>query len=144
LPAGTEALATRNSTEVPIRETAAEILERVVGQLRVEVRIDRQLPDIGDEQRIAVGWSFRHGLGAGDAAGTRPVLHQHLLAERLAELRRDDARHGVGQAAGHIGHDEADRLRGPVLCRGRTAQQQRQQGPGSHGRKSILAHRWQD
>ncbi|MPN34418.1 hypothetical protein SDC9_181911 [bioreactor metagenome] len=48
--------------------------------------------------------------GADGAAGTGPVVHHHGLAQSLAQLLGIQARHGIGIAAGRIGHDDGDGL----------------------------------
>jgi len=90
------------------------------------VRVDRQLADVGDQQRVAVGRRSRDDLGARDAAGTGPVLDHDLLAECLGHLRADDARHRVGQAARRVRHDHPDRPGGKVLRLRRNRQQANQ------------------
>src|SRR5438034_1091971 len=63
-----------------------QVLQRVVGQLLEEVRVDRELADVGDQQRVTVGRRSRDDLGAGDASGAGPVLDHDLLPERLGQL----------------------------------------------------------
>jgi hypothetical protein len=58
-----------------------------------------------------------------DAAGARLVLDHHLLAEVLGDLRRDGARHQVGDAARTEGHHQADRLGREGLGRGESRYQ---------------------
>jgi len=61
------------------------------------------------EEGVAIGRLLRHVIRADDAAGSRPVLHQHILAECRRKRRRDQARDGVHQAAwGELRH-QADR-----------------------------------
>ena len=92
-----------------------EILERLVGQLGEEMRVDRDLADVGDQQRVAVGRRL-HDLGhAIDAARAAHVLHHDRLAQRIGELAADQARHRVGKSAGRVRHDDPDRARRIVL-----------------------------
>ena len=49
------------------------------------------------------------------AARAGPVVDDDLLAERFGELRRHDARHEVGAAAGRGGHDDAHGFDGILL-----------------------------
>jgi hypothetical protein len=71
------------------------------------------------QERVAVGRRFGCDVRADAAARARPVLGDHLLAERLGELVGHDARQNVGRLAGREGHDDADRLGGPLLGNGR-------------------------
>ena len=96
-----------------------QVLERVEWHLRIERRIDRLRADRAHQQRVAVGRRLRDEVGAEVAAGTRLVVDDEGLAERLAELRRERARQDVGGAAGRERHDDADRLRGPGAGRRR-------------------------
>src|SRR5262249_13076413 len=57
-------------------------------------------------------------LGTDLAVGARPVVDHDLLAECLAELLAEGARHDVGDAAGRIGNHDADRLGRIRLSRG--------------------------
>ena len=67
-----------------------------------------------EQEGVAVRRGFRRGVAADDAAGAATVLDHDLLPERLAELRREQARDRVGAAARRVGHDDADRLGGPL------------------------------
>ena len=102
-----------------------EILHRVVRQLHVEELVDRNLADVGDEERVAVRCSARHGFAAGNAARAPAVLDRHLLAEALGDFLRDDAGDRVRQSTGRVRHDPAHGLRGPRVlgdCRRRQLQ----------------------
>src|SRR5207244_2189663 len=57
------------------------------------------------------------------AARAGAVLHDDLLAEQVAERRRDDARRGIGAAAGLEADDRADRLGRPRLAKNRLRKQ---------------------
>ncbi len=91
-----------------------------------------------DEDGVAVGLGILHLLGPEDAAGARPVFHDHGLAERLAHGLRGHARHGVGRAARGVGHDHRD-VAGRVLLG---------QGAGAHGERdgrkdaNEESHQW--
>jgi hypothetical protein len=91
-----------------------EIVHRVVGQ-RLEERLAHRIAVGEEEKRMAVGLSSRHGLRGADAAGARHVLHDHLLAEPLAQPRGDGAGGDVGDSAGAEGQHDAHGLRGVRL-----------------------------
>jgi hypothetical protein len=61
-----------------------------------------------DQDRVAVGLGVLHLLGPEDAAGARPVLDDHGLAERLAHRLAEHARDRVGRTAGGEGDDHGD------------------------------------
>ena len=73
-------------------------------------------PVAPDQQRVAVRRGLGHVLGGDDGAGAGLVLHQHWLAQALAQLlRHDQAREDVVAAAGPEADDDADRLRREAL-----------------------------
>ncbi len=86
-----------------------EVAQRVERQLRDQVRIDDQRAVEAEQQRVAVGRRRGHRLRADGAAGAGPVVDDHLLAEPRAERVGDGAHAAVGEAAGRVGHDDADR-----------------------------------
>ena len=96
-----------------------EILARVVADIGIERRVDRERAR-GDQERVAVG------LGLGDlarrdgAAGAAAVLDHDGLAEARAHPLGDDARDHVVAAAGRVGHDQRDRT-GRIVRRLRAA-----------------------
>ena len=92
-----------------------EILRRIEGQLRIDARADHQPADVGEEQGVAVGRALGDEVGADVAVGAGLVLHHHRLVPGLGELRSDLAREDVRSAAGRVGHDEPDVLRGIAL-----------------------------
>ena len=108
------------------RRYAAEILQRVVRQARVEHRID-DMPGGYDGQRVAVGWRLCEHAGADRAAGSRPVFDQHLLAQRRRKLLGDRTRQSVGGRPGRERNDDADRLRRKRLG-ARRERQERENG----------------
>ena len=87
-----------------------ERLERIVGQVLVEMVVDRVVVE-HDQDRVAVRRRARGFRGPDRAAGAGLVLDEDRLPERLGEHRRHDARDEVGGAAGGVGHDHAHRLR---------------------------------
>ena len=85
-----------------------EIAQRIVRQLRVHARIDRQRRQ-AHQQRVAVGRRLGDDVVADDGAGAGAVIDHHLLAELLGEFLRDDAADDVGAAARRRRHDQPDR-----------------------------------
>ena len=58
-----------------------KILRRVVRELGVQERVDRDLPDIRDEEGVAVGRGARHRFAARNPAGAAAVLDVDLLTQ---------------------------------------------------------------
>ena len=52
------------------------------------------------EERVAIGGSTRDRLQCEIAAGARPVVNDHRLAEPLRQRMADQARDDVGRGAG--------------------------------------------
>ena len=95
-----------------------EVLDRVVGELVEDERVDRERADVAEDQRVLVG--RRGDLGHRDVAGAaRLVVDVDALAEQLAELDRGRAGDDLRAAAGRERHDEADRLGRPGSLRPR-------------------------
>lgn len=86
-----------------------EVLERIVGKVRLHEGIDGERPVRADEQRVAVGRRVRHEFGADAAAGAAAVVDHNRLAERARNAFADDAADDVGVAAGGERHDQVDR-----------------------------------
>ena len=57
-----------------------EVVERIVRQLLIEPRIEHDIAQPADEQRVAVGRRIDHGLGPDDGAGAGPILDHRALA----------------------------------------------------------------
>jgi hypothetical protein len=102
-----------------------QILERIVRHVGKQILVERDLGRRSNQQRVAVGRTLGDKLRPDHAARAGLVLDDEILAERLAELDRQYARHQIGAAAGGVGHDDVDRPVRPILCRGghRTNQQ---------------------
>ncbi len=64
---------------------------------------------------VAVGLGAGHVLRADQAAGAELVLDDHRLPPLLLQLVGEDARHGVGSAAGRDARYEGDALRRELL-----------------------------
>ena len=86
-----------------------EILAGIVADVRDHARSDGQRRGIGLSQQVAVRGAFRDLTHRDRTDRTGPVLHDDLLAQCLAHLFCDDARHDVCSAAGGERHDQRDR-----------------------------------
>ena len=113
-----------------------EILARVVADIRIERRIDRVRAGAAEAERVAVGRGLRDLARRDRAARAALVLDHDLLAERLAHLLGDDARHHVVAAAGRIRDDQRDRPRRIVL---RGGARRCEQGEAESGNKILHA-----
>ncbi len=107
-----------------------EIDGGVERKLAVERLIDRERPGRGEQQRVAVRVGLGHRLRAGIATAARPVLHDELLAQLLAELLRQEARHHVDGATRRIRIDDAHDAVGIVLGRRRPHHYEQNQHEG--------------
>src|SRR3954471_972291 len=102
--AGTSGCSTSIKVKLPMRETG------IVGDALVEAGRGRVRAVGAHQERVAIG------CGAGDIGGgdgavrSWLVLDDDALVERLSEMLRNDARNGVGGAAGTEWDDEGDRL----------------------------------
>ena len=74
------------------------------------MRIDGDVAELDEAERVAVRLGFGDRLGADIAAGAGAVLDHEALAERLVQIVGRDARGHVHQAAGGGDDDQADRL----------------------------------
>jgi hypothetical protein len=125
---------------------ADEILQRLVRQLLVEVRVR----DVGrrlHHDRVAIGWAVQYDFGTDRAGRAAAVLDHELLPELLGHFLKYDASYDVVRTAGREDDHDAHRLRG-VRLRDRMAgaQEQRQTGvQQGHrcqaARGNIRAHR---
>jgi hypothetical protein len=96
-----------------------EIDEGIVGDVREQVLVERDLGGRGHQEGVAVSSTFGDHLGADHAARAGLVLYHEALSERIAELLRQHARYRVRPAARGIGDHQADRPLRPIL-RGRS------------------------
>ncbi len=83
-----------------------EMLERLIGNFRIDGGTDRHLAGRGEQQRVAVGRRFRRDIGTEHAVRARPVLDDEALAERFLQPLRNQAPEDVGTAARGIAHDD--------------------------------------
>src|SRR3954468_8818491 len=82
---------------------------------------------------------FQHQFGRDDAAATRPVIDDDLLAERFAEAVPDDARSAVISAAGRQRNDQPQRMIRKILReRARNNQQRCGRKKTNHGMPRVL------
>jgi hypothetical protein len=81
------------------RGNRSEIAQRVIGEIGVERRIDRQGAGISHHQHVAVRGRRRHHLGGNHAAGAGHILDHERFAERIAEPLRQQARQHIRIAA---------------------------------------------
>ena len=119
---------------IPDREADAfEILQRVPAGVLVERRVD-QRGRAGDQPRVTIGFAARHRCCADIAVAARPRFDDDRLFPVAADLFGHGAGDDVDDAAGGVGHDDADRavrvialrLRGIGEQHGRAAKQNRQ------------------
>lgn len=106
--------------------------DQVLAQVETHVLVERDVGGDragGHQQRVAVRRRLRHVGSADVAAGTRPVFHDDLLFQFLAELVGEQARGGIGATPGGKRHDQRDGLfRGPVAGMGGDARKRRAGG----------------
>jgi hypothetical protein len=97
---------------------AGEIAREAVGQLGVQARVRGERGG-QEHQRVAVRRRARNELRADVAVAAAAVVDHELLAERLAELDRDQAAEDVGGPTGRERNHEPHRPRGVGLRRSR-------------------------
>src|SRR6185312_16671422 len=112
-----------------------EIIDHVVGQLH-----HRGVEHVGlyvtDAQRIAVRRGAGDAADADAAAGAADVLGNDGLVQHRAHAVGQNARDGVGRAAGRIGHHDGDDARRERL-RPRGVRRQRQDGGAQCGLQKL-------
>ncbi|MNT10229.1 hypothetical protein D3C72_1450480 [compost metagenome] len=92
-----------------------------IGQRRKDDLVGRALEEV-----VAVGRRGQHLLRGHGAAHAAQVLHDHLLAQRLAQRHGEDARGGVRRAAGRVGNHQVHGLGGKAVGAGGARGQQHQ------------------
>jgi len=117
----------------------AQVFLRVVGQLADQRLVGREAVGHADEG-VAVGRGLGGGVDADHRARAGLVVDDHRLAQRLRQLRADEARDEVGGAAGGEGHDHADRPGGPCALRACERGQGRQCGRALQQRAAPGVH----
>ena len=118
-----------------------EVLLRVVGKLGVKPRVERDVRQRPQQQRVAVGRRLGHRLGADQGAGAGAVLDHHRLTQQRAELVGNLSRDAVEAAAGRLRHDEFQRPVRKVLGARRRGQR-RQHGHATQRQNphEVLEH----
>jgi hypothetical protein len=120
-----------------------EVLERVVGQRLVHMRIDRMGAD-QQAQCVAIGRGPRQRVGADDVVAAGLVVDDDGLPECFGQLLADRARQHIGRTARRQRHDDADGLRrvGLLLCLCMRAAGCEQQCRACRGQKnsSLVSH----
>jgi hypothetical protein len=91
-------------------------IARVVVELGIERHVDDQRGGV-DEQRVTVGRGLRNVFVGDVGARAGTIVDDHLLAQVLAQLGREQARVDVDAAAGREADDQPDRLAGIRLRR---------------------------
>ena len=86
-----------------------KILARIVADILVERRPDRERAGIAEQQRVAVRIALRHGLGADRAAGAGPIVDHNFFTEQFAHLVGDAAAHDRGAATRRERNHQRDR-----------------------------------
>ncbi|KAG1254438.1 hypothetical protein G6F65_017042 [Rhizopus arrhizus] len=87
-----------------------QIAERLVRQVLVQRRVQRQGAHACRHQRIAVRRGAGRFLRGDDSGGAGAIFHHHRLAQRVAHVLGDDAGRQVAAAAGAEWHQPADRM----------------------------------
>ena len=112
-----------------------EILDRVVREIAVQRRIDRDGAHGGEEQGIAVGLRLRHVLGRDRAAGAWPVVDDDGLSDQAAQPFGQEPRDEIGGAAGGESDHQPDRPVGVILRLCAARRRQKQRGDDQRGQR---------
>jgi hypothetical protein len=114
-----------------------KILERVVGQAGINELIER-VPACHQDQRVTIRRRLSQGLRCDDAAGTRTVLDDRLLAPGLCQGLAERAREHVHRTARRIRHQDVDGLVRKIF--GVCADADQQQCRSRDETADLLAH----
>ena len=101
---------------------------------RVEAPGEHMRGRCADAQRVTVGRRANGAADADTAGCSRNVLDDHGLTQNSPHLLAEEARHGVGCAAGGERHDHGDRTR-RIALRGRYAGPTRRKQGRDHNRQ---------
>jgi hypothetical protein len=120
-----------------------EILRRVVGELRIQRRADRDSRR-RDDDGIAVRRGLRRHAQRQVAAGARTIVRNEVLPHLLGEFLPDNAAHDVAGRAGGERQDHSDRFGGVRLGYGARGGGNRKQCSRGNdcGDTSRLDHRF--
>ena len=88
-----------------------EILVRVIIEMLVQRRRDRERARGGEQERVAVGLRRRRSTHSDRAAAAGTVLDVDVLREARGHVLSDQPAHGVDRSAGREGQDHLDRAR---------------------------------
>jgi hypothetical protein len=119
------------------------VVQRLLGQRLIE----RMGADRGEHEHVAIGCRLGHAQRAGHAAAARHIVHDHLLADGLAQILRQDAAEHVDGSAGREWNDHGHRPRRPFLslcdgCRHQRGKGQRRDRRSRSGH--LLLHEFLD
>ena len=92
-----------------------QVLQRIVGELLIERRVDRERAARREQQRVTVRRGLRDGRGRCRGAGARAVLHDEGLAEPLGELLRHQPADDINRSTCGERHYDGDLARRIVL-----------------------------
>jgi len=111
----------------------------------LQVRAERERADGREGERVTVGRRLGDGIDPGRRARAGLVLDDDRLPERRVQALAEQPRDRVARAARGVGHDDADRLDGPVVAGEYRAGRGRENGGGDGGervsaRESRLLH----
>jgi hypothetical protein len=87
-----------------------EIAERIIFQVRVEMRAHHERRVGTDQQGVTVRRCAQHDLGSELRVRARPVVDDDLLTPALGETLAEQPGDDIGDAAGGIWHHDAHRL----------------------------------
>ena len=122
--AGNEGAVTRKKFTDPTSDTGAKSFTGSICGLAYIAGLMPSVVRGGHQQRVAVGRRLRHDVGADQRARAGAVLDHDGLLERRGQAIADGARQHVGERAGRIRHDEAQRP-GRIILRLRREREQR-------------------
>ncbi len=115
-----------------------EIIDRVVGQMSEQARIDRHAGVQSGLQDVAVRRGPRRLDCTGERTRAGNVLDDEWLAHLLGQLLTEDARDDVGAAAWRRSDDVGDRSRRIILRCGDACDRSAHRGSGKHIRQKIV------
>ncbi|MNL32471.1 hypothetical protein D3C87_1543250 [compost metagenome] len=87
-----------------------EVPRRLIGQVFVHMRVERQVRNAADQHGVAVGRLLGDIAGCQDAVGAWPVLDHHGRLELARHVVGPQAADDVGAATRRLRHDQLDRL----------------------------------
>jgi hypothetical protein len=88
---------------------ADEILDGIVRRVGAQVRIYRSHPGRREVERVPVRFRLGYEFGPQRAICARPILHDHDLAERFAQIVGEEPRHEIRRSTGREADNEPNR-----------------------------------